>query len=114
MSNCNINQNYSIDVNSNVPLHLRDNNPFTQINRNTVNGELYGGNESNKPWMPIKVTPTATNFIQRNLLSANPPPGATEQYVGTNRIGNNYTAMPNIHWFNPSSSTGPYHLKVTK
>ena len=44
------------------------------------------GNESNKPWMPIKVTPTATNYIQNNLLSANPPPGATEQYVGTKEL----------------------------
>ena len=39
MSNCNINQNYSVDINSNVSLHLRDKNPFTQLN--TVNGELW-------------------------------------------------------------------------
>jgi hypothetical protein len=117
MSNCLKFSNYAIDVDTNVPHHLRDSNPNSALNRNPINGELYSGEHSTKPWMPIRVTPTATNYIHRNLLSANPPPGATEQYVGTNRIGNNYTSMPNIHWYNPNSknlNNGPYNLKVTK
>lgn len=117
MSNCLKFSNYEVDFRTDVPYHLRDNGPNKSLNRVTVNGELYGGEQSNKPWMPIRVTPTATNYIHRNLLSANPPPGAIEQYVGTNRIGNNYTSMPNIQWYNPNSknlNNGPFNIKVTQ
>lgn len=115
MSNCKNTKNsdYEVDIRTNINYHQRDFNHLSKIRPCPKNGEIYGGEESNDPWMPIKVTPTATNYISRNLLSANPPPGAVEQYVGTNRIGNNYTAMPNIHWYNPNN-TGPYNLKVTK
>ena len=32
-----------------------------------------------------------------------PPPGASEQYPTENRLGNNYTAMPGVKWFNDYS-----------
>ena len=42
-----------------------------------------------------------------------PPPGATEQYPGDNRLGNNYTPMPGINWYKSSyNNSGPYHIKV--
>ena len=64
----------------------------------------------------IHVTPTATNMINNNLLSADPPPGATEQYPGTNRLGNNYIAMPGVYWYSDTHqiNKGPYSIKVTQ
>ena len=42
-----------------------------------------------------------------------PPPGATEQYPGDNRLGNNYTPMPGVNWYKSSyNNAGPYHIKV--
>merc|ERR1711990_1238892 len=63
--------------------------------------------------MGVPVTPTTTNMINKNLVSAEPPPGATEQYIGTNRQGNNFTAMPGINWYNTTneSNPGPFNLK---
>ena len=115
--NCNINrEDYPVDLRTNIPYHLRDSSPHSSMPPPPPNGGLYAGPDQNKPWLPIKVTPTATNLINRNLLSANPPPGATEQYVGTNRLGNNYVAMPGVYWFNNTNEVnkGPFHLKVTK
>ena len=112
---CNSNNDYPVDIRTNIPNHLRDGNPNTSIRPCPPNGGLYSGPNSNKPWMPIKVTPTSTNLISKNLLSANPPPGATEQYIGTNRLGNNYVSMPGVYWFNETHhyNTGPFNMKVT-
>jgi hypothetical protein len=43
-----------------------------------------------------------------------PPPGATEQYPGDNRLGNNYTPMPGVNWYNSSydRNNGPFNIKV--
>ena len=48
-----------------------------------------------------------------NLASANPPPGAIDQYIGTNRPGNNYTAMPTLYWYK-TKGKGPHNFKVTR
>ena len=63
-----------------------------------------------------RLTPTATNMIHNNLRSANPPPGATEQYPGTNRLGNNYVAMPGVYWYADTHpvNKGPFEMKVTE
>ena len=63
----------------------------------------------------IPVIPTATNMIQNNLKSANPPPGATSQYPGTNRDKNNYIPMPGVYWYHDTHpmNVGPYSIKVT-
>jgi len=105
-------QDYKIMVNSEIPPELRGGNPGEELNYNPVNGGLYGGPQCKRSWMPQHVTPTATNLIMNNLASANPPPGAIEQYIGTNRPGNNYTAMPDIYWFK-TQGKGPHNLKVT-
>ena len=40
------------------------------------------------PWGPVKTYPDASFLTHVALRSANPPPGATEQYFGCNRFGN--------------------------
>ena len=113
MSNNLVNVNYPVDKESTVLPELRSKDLNTTIPPPAPNGGLYGGPECLKPWMPIPVTPTTTNLIQNNLRSANPPPGATEQYIGTTRKGNNYIAMPGVYWYNKASSTnpGPFNIK---
>ena len=79
----------------------------------THNAGLYTGPAFNGSWGNIPVTPTTTNMIHNNLQSANPPPGATSQYPGTDRSGNNYIAMPGISWYTPTDYKCPYKIKVT-
>ena len=89
-------------------------NANTEIPASAPNGGLYGGEQSTKPWANIPVIPSDANLIHYNLRSANPPPGATEQYVGTDRLGNNYAPMINVYWYNPEASYGLYRMAVTK
>ena len=89
-------------------------NANTSIPDSLANGGLYGGMQSTGNWANIPVIPTDTNMIHYNLRSANPPPGATEQYVGTDRPGNNYAPMIGIYWYNPESSNGLYKMMVMK
>ena len=106
-----VKNSYNVDHKTNVPFEKRDSSPDTEMPGPSVNGGLYGGPQSSKPWMPIPVTPTATNYIMNHLKSANPPPGAIEQYVGQIRLGNNYTAMPGVKWWVPKKSNcGPYSI----
>lgn len=88
-----------------VNIYLRDKNPYTEIPPSPPNGGLYGGPQSVKPWANIPVTPTTTNLINNVLKQANPPPGAELHYPGTNRLGNNYQAMPGIYWYNPDGKS---------
>jgi hypothetical protein len=106
--------NYSTVVDGPVPPAFRMNNPSTPMPPVPRHGGLFSGPESQNPWNAIPVTPTMTNYIQNNLRSANPPPGATEQYVGTERLGNNYAPMPGTYWYNPTNEMqGKYEIKVT-
>jgi hypothetical protein len=104
---------YTVVEEGNVPAAFRDNGPHTAMPPILRHGGLYSGPESQNPWNSIRVTPTMTNYIQNNLRSANPPPGATEQYVGTPRLGNNYVPMPGIYWYNPPEMAGKYAIKAT-
>lgn len=113
MSSFILKDSYNIDPESNISFEERDFSPFSKMPPPSKNGGLYGGKQSNKPWMPIPVTPTATNYIYNNLRSANPPPGAMEQYVGNIRLGNNYTAKPGVKWYVPKNpNCGPYSMQV--
>ena len=107
------NVNYPVDKDSNVKPEFRSSGINSSMKPSAPNGGLYGGPACLKPWMPIPVTPTATNLIQNNLRSANPPPGATEQYIGHIRKGNNYTSMPGVYWYNKTMepNVGPYNIK---
>lgn len=109
-----IKNSYPVDNPTNIPYSERDSSPFTKIIGPTKNGGLYTGEHSSKPWMPIYVTPTSTGFME-NLRSAKPPPGAMQQFVGTTRLGNNYTAMPGVEWYvAEKQQCGPYSIKGIK
>lgn len=92
----------------------RSMNENTAIPDPLPNGGLFGGPQSTGPWANIPVIPSDTNLIHYNLRSANPPPGATEQYVGTDRLGNNYAPMIGVYWYNPEGSNGMFRMAVTK
>jgi hypothetical protein len=102
---------YEVDEVGSVPVELRASGPNDAMPPSPPNGGLYGGPQSTKPWANIPVVPTVANLIHNNLRSANPPPGATEQYPSTERLGNNYIAMPGIHWYNPNNITGQYRIQ---
>lgn len=93
---------------------LNNNNNLVNNNKSEIpqapNGGLYGGPQQNKPWLPIHIEPTAFNLIANNLSSANPPPGAIEQYIGSNRLGNNINNTKNIDAYDKQS--GKYNFKV--
>ena len=36
----------------------------------------------------------------------------TEQYIGTERLGNNYAPMPGTYWYNPEGQHGQFNIKV--
>ncbi len=112
----NDNKNIPVDIDSNIELHERWNNHKTKAPEPPVNGGLFGGEQAVGEYANIPVIPTTTNMINKNLLSANPPPGATTQYPGTNRSSNNYIAMPGVYWYNDTNTInkGPYSMKVTE
>lgn len=98
-----------------VPDNLKWNDANTAAPGPQHNAGLYGGKQFNGPWGGIPVTPTTTNHINNNLKSANPPPGATEQYVGTNRLGNNFVSMPGVSHYTTTHpvNKGPFAVKCT-
>ena len=79
------------------------------------NAGLYTGPAFNGPWGNIPVTPTTTNMINKNLLSANPPPGAIYQYPGNIRPGNNWQSMIGVNKFISDNKInwGPYMINCT-
>ena len=78
------------------------------------NGGMYSGEScTHRAHIPNPVVHTGTYFHQILLSSAKPPPGAQEQYVGTNRVGNHFGVMPGVNWYNPEM-TGPFEMKVTQ
>ena len=106
-----IKNSYPVDITTSVHFNERDSSPDTKMPAPAKNGGLYGGEQSNSPWMPIPVIPTSTNFME-NLRSANPPPGAMQQFVGTVRLGNNYTSMPGVEWYVAKKpECGPFSIK---
>jgi len=112
---CYTDNDYPVDLESDIKPTLRWTNANTTVPPMRHNGGLYSGPQNNAPYMPRYVPPTSTYFMQVLLKSANPPPGAIEQYPTENRLGNNYTAMPNVHWFNSAyDNKGPYNIKVIK
>ena len=109
------NYDYPVDINSDIPHELRSKDAQTQVLPPPKNGGLFSGPQSNAPWMPKPVPPTTTYLMQALVKNADPPPppGASEQYPGTNRLGNNYVAMPGVVWFNSAyDNRGPYKIKV--
>lgn len=98
-----------------VPPHQQWDGPNNAAPPPQYNAGLYTGPQFNGPWGSIPVTPTTSNMINNNLGSADPPPGAMTQYPGTNRLGNNWIAMPGVDDYISSSQVnwGPYAIKCT-
>lgn len=109
-----LNGDYTTVESGSVPPEQRSTGPNSTMPQAKVHGGLYDAPETTHPWNSIRVTPTMTNYIHYNLRSARPPPGATEQYVGTERLGNNYAPMPGTYWFNPANpeQQGKHMIKV--
>jgi hypothetical protein len=105
-------QSYPVDIKSSIPPEYWMSNPNERIPDPPANGGIFGGPQSNKPWANIPVVPTMTNLIHNNLRSANPPPGATTQYINGNRLGNNIAPMPMVYWYGQQGMT--QNLKVIK
>lgn len=107
---------YPVEIETNVPLHMRSSDINSSIPPSPANGGLFGGPQAVGPYASIPVIPTTTNYIHYNLQSANPPPGANVQYPGTNRLGNNYIAMPGVYWANIKSKgmDSKFNIKVVK
>ena len=80
----------------------------------SFNGAVTIGEACNGPWCSVPVTPTTTNMTNQNLLSANPPPGANVQYPGTDRLGNNWFAMPGVsEYVGTQLNPGPFNIQCT-
>jgi len=112
---CYEDNDYPVDIKTNIKHNLRWSDANTEAPKSKVNGGLYCGPQNNAPWMPKPVVPTTTYFMQELLKNCDPPPppGATEQYPTENRLGNNYTSMPGVNWFNSAyGERGPYNIKV--
>ena len=100
----------SVDVQARVPAHQQWTNPNTTAPPPAYNAGLYTGAPFAGPWGNIPVTPTTANYINNNLQSAEPPPLATTQYPGTERLGNNFSAMPGVDWFQYGNN-GAYNVQ---
>ena len=88
-------------------------NPIAGIPKPDVAAGLYT-QEFKGPWGNINVTPTTSEYINKNLISANPPPGATTQYPGTIRQGNNYDTYVDVNdYVGTTKNPGPFTIKNT-
>jgi hypothetical protein len=81
-------------VNYSCPFDKHEINTYkpTSLLQQKPHGGLYTSSSTGQPWHSIPVIPETANMLQ-NLKSANPPPGALNQYIGTNRMGNNTTTF---------------------
>ena len=104
---------YTTLTNGTVAHEKRSMNENTAIPDPMPNGGLYNSPQSTGVWANIPVIPSDTNLIHYNLRSACPPPGATEQYVSVDRLGNNYSPKIGVNWYNPTHSPGSYYMHVT-
>jgi hypothetical protein len=107
---------YPIDVQSQVQPELRGQGPNIQVPSGRPNGGIYRGPQIDKWFVPQPLPATTTYFNQVLLRNSDPapPPGATQQYPGNTRLGNNYVAMPGVNWYNSAypRNNGPYSIKV--
>jgi len=99
-----------VDAPSTIQPSLQWNSPHTKVPPPAYNGGLYGGEPFAGPWGTVPVPATTSYHINKNLVSAEPPPLATTHYPGTERLGNNYTGMPGINWY-AKDGLGPYNMQ---
>jgi hypothetical protein len=72
----------------------------------SLNGGLYTGEPfaAGAPWRNFPATPDGVYLTSVNLASANPPPGATNQFQGSIRPGNNYMELPGVRLYSQQHS----------
>lgn len=91
------------DMPSAVPPTLQSSGPSTPMLPPAPHGGLYHplAPPAKGGWGSIPVPPTSAGYTHNNLRSANPPPGAIDQYMtsGTNRPGNSHSAKPGVFEF---------------
>ena len=92
----------------NIPKTL----PPNKVPGPSYNGAVTIGDACQGGHCAIPVTPTVENLIHHNLNSANPPPGATVNYPGTDRLGNNQISMPDIYAYTGTENNpGPFNIQ---
>jgi hypothetical protein len=102
-------EDYPIDVLSSVPPLLRASNPNEALPKPWPNGGLFSGPEPTPGcgYEAIYVPANSAYYINQNLRSANPPPGAIYQYVSFTREGNNLGSQPGVYWLNDGNNKYP-------
>lgn len=98
------------DVTSSVDPYLQWDSPFTSAPAPEHNAGLYTGPDFQGPHGNIYVPPTTPAMTNGNLRSADPPLDALTQYVGSNRPGNNYRAVPGISWYSDPVGTLKHNI----
>ena len=68
------NNDYPVDIKTDVPYILRWTDANTSAPEPLVNGGLFSGPQDNSPWMPKPVVPTTTYFMQVLMKNMDPPP----------------------------------------
>ena len=109
---------YQLDPNAANPRNfMKPTNSPVAVPPPLPNGGLYGGPQATGPWANIPIQPEMHIYIA-NLASAQPPPGALNQMVGTNRLGNNTITQPPVRFFVPKGATSeadnPYAIYVSQ
>ena len=102
-------------TNQACPFEEANQSPNTPVGLPTTvpHGGLYNDPTSTgKPWHSIPVMPDMNYMIGENLKSANPPPGATQQFIGTPRPGNNGVQLPGVYTYQPSGQPGMYNFHL--
>ena len=108
---------YPLDPNALNPRNfMKPTNSPVAVPPALPNGGLYGGPQATGPWANIPIQPEMHIYIA-NLASAEPPPGALNQMVGTNRLGNNTLTQPPVRFYVPkgakTDADNPYAIYVS-
>ena len=111
---CIIKDNYSVDKKGSMPHEQMASGPNKRMKEPSKNKGLYGGKQICNENFPKSEIPTATNYAKLLEFSdPPPPPGAAEQYVQLNRLGNNFSPSPKVKWYRdtPELNCGPFNIK---
>ena len=102
-------QDYPVDVPATVDPLLRASNPNEALPKPWPNGGLFSGPEPapGSGYEAIYVPANSAYYINQNLRSANPPPGAINQYISFTREGNNLGSQPGVYWLNDGNNKYP-------
>jgi len=96
-------------------LNIPKTHPTNTVPGPSFNGAITIGESCKGQHCSIPVTPTTANLINKNLNTANPPPGANVHYPGTNRLGNSSMEMPGVTKYTGTSlNRGPHNINCVQ